>query len=107
MLRRPPRSTLFPYTTLFRSARKLVAARLAVPVDRCIHAIAQIFQIALEGGRRDGQFREELLARHGLALLEQPEDAVKAFGAVHGYGYRLPPLVFRTEDGRRTPVAGT
>src|SRR5437764_12624255 len=24
MLRRPPRSTLFPYTTLFRSGRKLV-----------------------------------------------------------------------------------
>src|SRR5258708_31683472 len=25
MIRRPPRSTLFPYTTLFRSLRKLVA----------------------------------------------------------------------------------
>src|SRR3712207_8374868 len=25
MIRRPPRSTLFPYTTLFRSARKLVS----------------------------------------------------------------------------------
>src|SRR3712207_9136389 len=27
MIRRPPRSTLFPYTTLFRSARAHVAAR--------------------------------------------------------------------------------
>src|SRR2546430_6774743 len=26
MIRRPPRSTLFPYTTLFRSARKISAA---------------------------------------------------------------------------------
>src|SRR3974390_3667875 len=26
MIRRPPRSTLFPYTTLFRSVRALVAA---------------------------------------------------------------------------------
>src|SRR2546430_8493741 len=26
MIRRPPRSTLFPYTTLFRSARRLEAA---------------------------------------------------------------------------------
>src|SRR5207245_4395241 len=26
MIRRPPRSTLFPYTTLFRSARRCVAA---------------------------------------------------------------------------------
>src|SRR5258706_10564511 len=25
MIRRPPRSTLFPYTTLFRSARKTIA----------------------------------------------------------------------------------
>src|SRR5687767_15773293 len=28
MIRRPPRSTLFPYTTLFRSGGQLVAARL-------------------------------------------------------------------------------
>src|SRR3989442_4981734 len=27
MIRRPPRSTLFPYTTLFRSARSAAAAR--------------------------------------------------------------------------------
>src|SRR3712207_8901645 len=27
MIRRPPRSTLFPYTTLFRSIRAFVAAR--------------------------------------------------------------------------------
>src|SRR5258708_18654305 len=27
MIRRPPRSTLFPYTTLFRSERSLVAPR--------------------------------------------------------------------------------
>src|SRR3712207_7948827 len=28
MIRRPPRSTLFPYTTLFRSRHHVVAARL-------------------------------------------------------------------------------
>src|SRR3712207_7761904 len=31
MIRRPPRSTLFPYTTLFRSRDAVVAARGAVP----------------------------------------------------------------------------
>src|SRR2546430_12689338 len=31
MIRRPPRSTLFPYTTLFRSARAVHAGALAVP----------------------------------------------------------------------------
>src|SRR2546422_3103248 len=30
MIRRPPRSTLFPYTTLFRSARALRAGRAPV-----------------------------------------------------------------------------
>src|SRR3712207_8361243 len=37
MIRRPPRSTLFPYTTLFRSgsAGTLVAAPPARPADRC------------------------------------------------------------------------
>src|SRR5690348_17425931 len=32
MLRRPPRSTLFPYTTLFRSGHRL-AGDLPVPLD--------------------------------------------------------------------------
>src|SRR4029077_20341578 len=30
MIRRPPRSTLFPYTTLFRSRRRVEVARIAV-----------------------------------------------------------------------------
>src|SRR2546422_5225100 len=33
MIRRPPRSTLFPYTTLFRSCRE-VAPRLGRRIDR-------------------------------------------------------------------------
>src|SRR2546426_3308473 len=33
MIRRPPRSTLFPYTTLFRSRRELHFGILAVVVD--------------------------------------------------------------------------
>src|SRR5690348_17902323 len=31
MIRRPPRSTLFPYTTLFRSRSRLWSTRLGVP----------------------------------------------------------------------------
>src|SRR3712207_8450146 len=34
MIRRPPRSTLFPYTTLFRSARDLRRVRRAVHLRR-------------------------------------------------------------------------
>src|SRR5690349_23978038 len=42
MIRRPPRSTLFPYTTLFRSGRRIAAAGRAArfaaharPIGRC------------------------------------------------------------------------
>src|SRR5438132_9833933 len=39
MLRRPPRSTLFPYTTLFRSGRRCILedcdSPWAVPVEEC------------------------------------------------------------------------
>src|SRR3712207_7515842 len=47
MIRRPPRSTLFPYTTLFRSVealrdhhvqRVLVACRLGVQLEQVAHA---------------------------------------------------------------------
>src|SRR2546422_6159517 len=38
MIRRPPRSTLFPYTTLFRSLRVIALAQ-----------IGQTFEIILEG----------------------------------------------------------
>src|SRR2546429_6977110 len=34
MIRRPPRSTLFPYTTLFRSCRAAELARLEVPCQQ-------------------------------------------------------------------------
>src|SRR5260221_3720845 len=49
MIRRPPRSTLFPYTTLFRSrpARKLhhIAARLGM--HQCLEISAPSFQRGL------------------------------------------------------------
>src|SRR2546422_8419928 len=35
MIRRPPRSTLFPYTTLFRSVKPPAAPLLGVQVDTC------------------------------------------------------------------------
>src|SRR3712207_8113762 len=47
MIRRPPRSTLFPYTTLFRSIpvveRRLVASRLT---DRNVSSTAARAQVA-------------------------------------------------------------
>src|SRR3712207_7635574 len=37
MIRRPPRSTLFPYTTLFRSALQVVIGSVLAEVHRCAH----------------------------------------------------------------------
>src|SRR5690242_21077372 len=39
MIRRPPRSTLFPYTTLFRSARQVIEARNEA--ETVLHATAK------------------------------------------------------------------
>src|SRR2546430_7769817 len=48
MIRRPPRSTLFPYTTLFRSLRRLAAPAVAaggivtagrIALDRSAHRV--------------------------------------------------------------------
>src|SRR5205823_14164341 len=36
MIRRPPRSTLFPYTTLFRSADAVQLLGIPIPVVACI-----------------------------------------------------------------------
>src|SRR3989442_7170035 len=59
MIRRPPRSTLFPYTTLFRSIRKVLAARRQpafVGGDSIVGAV--------------GEAREEL-APEGLVFVDR------------------------------------
>src|SRR3712207_6913519 len=63
MIRRPPRSTLFPYTTLFRSDR----ARDAVPGARHPPGAARRAdrgRVRAQGARRrDGQARRRLQPR--------------------------------------------
>src|SRR3712207_8594225 len=57
MIRRPPRSTLFPYTTLFRSLGEVVVLgrQVAVePVERADQA-AQLDAARLHGARDLGQ----------------------------------------------------
>src|SRR2546430_6293450 len=52
MIRRPPRSTLFPYTTLFRSRPPRARARAARP-----HGAREGGRRAARGGARRGQVR--------------------------------------------------
>src|SRR2546423_9988163 len=56
MIRRPPRSTLFPYTTLFRSICLLrESKKLETAERRLLHALASHAALSLENFRRFSQ----------------------------------------------------
>src|SRR5258707_9806777 len=89
MIRRPPRSTLFPYTTLFRSRRldgeglhhRLRRARRGAPVTE-LHRREQ----ALDGGRSEEhtselQSRQYLVCR--LLLEKKKQRADRPLAPVH------------------------
>src|SRR5437762_4894693 len=61
MIRRPPRSTLFPYTTLFRS-----------PVFRASSLPAPGTATTIIGRLRDGQLAIEVQSPHGLTSNQLP-----------------------------------
>src|SRR2546426_12659728 len=80
MIRRPPRSTLFPYTTLFRSDVHLAEALLELP-----HAVAsqRRDEVVHEHlGRQIGDARERVALedlvpdRVGQVCLAEPDAAV-------------------------------
>src|SRR2546430_9074057 len=48
MIRRPPRSTLFPYTTLFRSERAAVGKEVAVLDERRVRGVRTVAHAALD-----------------------------------------------------------
>src|SRR3712207_7410026 len=62
MIRRPPRSTLFPYTTLFRSARDARAERrVPVGAQRVDAAVAERVLRAVEGDQQVVEVRGDRL----------------------------------------------
>src|SRR5256885_11690320 len=63
MIRRPPRSTLFPYTTLFRSEHARMDLRRARPHQRPLRRVERVD--ALGGG----------VLAHGIGLRENPARA--------------------------------
>src|SRR3712207_8585862 len=72
MIRRPPRSTLFPYTTLFRSG-----ARSAVPAEAAGHGERHHDAVALlQGGGAGADLLDDaqvLVADHGARLGARPD----------------------------------
>src|SRR2546425_7293822 len=55
MIRRPPRSTLFPYTTLFRSLGE-IHGRHAAPPELALQGVA----VGQRGGERSARIRHEV-----------------------------------------------
>src|SRR5438105_11486560 len=79
MLRRPPRSTLFPYTTLFRSVRR--RARQSPRARRPRRAQDGIREAVLRDGRSE-EHTSELQSRVDLVcrlLLEKKKKKNKGF----------------------------
>src|SRR2546429_2924257 len=80
MIRRPPRSTLFPYTTLFRS-------RSAVSGNSCISPRAFLGDNAFGSKLRSEEHTSELQSRLHLVcrlLLEKKKRSTTAGGSLGG-----------------------
>src|SRR2546426_7704024 len=61
MIRRPPRSTLFPYTTLFRSVRRVLRAPESKTLDLCCGTGDLL--LALEADRQEQVARDRKSTR--------------------------------------------
>src|SRR5690349_23961233 len=87
MIRRPPRSTLFPYTTLFRSVEQVVVVRPADPAWRREQVVVVEGQIRAhhervreEDAERSEEHTSELQSRRDLVcrlLLEKKKKKKK------------------------------
>src|SRR3712207_8322687 len=67
MIRRPPRSTLFPYTTLFRSDRRAGPGLDEMEPDPVHEHVA----VGSDRGRGDGGHHKDLLPGSGTAPASQ------------------------------------
>src|SRR5689334_24001390 len=90
MIRRPPRSTLFPYTTLFRSVRAEVVADptasrspgMAVKIRRRCMCVSLAIRLGRGTGQRSEEHTSELQSQFHLVcrlLLEKKKKNIIKF----------------------------
>src|SRR2546430_6053201 len=83
MIRRPPRSTLFPYTTLFRSTVDQHPGRaLQATMNQRHHQPIAAEQNALDGGARSEEHTSELQSQSNLVcrlLLEKKKHTASSY----------------------------
>src|SRR6266850_4585056 len=108
MIRRPPRSTLFPYTTLFRSseALRLVdrrGTRTGEELDQGLGR-AGCLRLDREPDREDGhrlelrrQWADDLDARHGHELGNLRRSEIDLARRQHLAGFRAGVLIVRPD----------
>src|SRR5215813_14027049 len=85
MIRRPPRSTLFPYTTLFRSRPHHLVPRRLLPLHPRARAAARARagRVPRRGGRKRASLDGGEVARLGAPLRRARERLRDLLGGIH------------------------
>src|SRR4030043_1147843 len=94
MIRRPPRSTLFPYTTLFRSERSTIRFSRDFHLPGPLHRRSTLKMVPA----RSEDHTSELQSRLHLVchlLLEKKKKPIKQNNRVHYYRIETEPRVMR------------
>src|SRR5258708_34447307 len=106
MIRRPPRSTLFPYTTLFRSQIARIVERLARDHRRA--ALAQNLHLELRAGCADirADVGERDAAVQSVAIAAGGDEADHLGAPIH-YGYRRGVRGFGIDEQRHEALLRT
>src|SRR5258705_10308492 len=90
MIRRPPRSTLFPYTTLFRSPRRLVDASRTAVRDAARPALAPRAVPLVRRDRRGHRAaRQQDGVRRPLRLRQQDRKSTRLNSSHLGISYAV------------------
>src|SRR4051812_49956132 len=99
MIRRPPRSTLFPYTTLFRSGEMPTRPRIAGR-ERRVHAL--VFSLPFSGARSE-EHTSELQSHVNLVCRLLLEKKKKEAGAIRPTMGQTPTAADQSSWGTRLP----